>query len=84
MVIPRAAAAGAYRVIYVTTSNGRRCRGGPLELTRLGAVRRGEHVRFALREPGGWCPGSAKAVVVRQPPAGLPPVGVARLSFTVR
>jgi hypothetical protein len=84
MVVPRTARAGAYRVIYVTTSDGRDCQGGPLELSRLGAVRRGEHVRIVLRQRGDWCPGSGKAVVVRYPPDGLPPVGVARLSFSVR
>jgi hypothetical protein len=84
LVVPRGARAGAYRVLYVTTSDGRSCRGGPLELARLGAVRRGQRVRIVLHEPGGWCPGSGKAVIVRNPPDGLPPVGVARLSFSVR
>jgi hypothetical protein len=89
LTVPRAAGTGAYRLLYVTTSNGRSCDGGPVEITRFPAagarVRRGQHVRIGLRHPaGGWCRGSAHVVVVRSPGQALPVVGVARFSFTVR
>lgn len=76
---------GDYRVLYVTTSEGRPCGGGPVQVAHPDRLRRDEPTSVRLRPPGrGWCPGSGKAVVLRYPAPDLPPVGVARLTFTVR
>jgi hypothetical protein len=89
MTVPRAAGAGAYQLLYTTTAGRRRCGGGPVEITRFPApgkrVRRGQRIRIGLHRPaGGWCRGAAHVAVVRSPGYNLPPVGVARFSFTVR
>jgi hypothetical protein len=76
---------GDYRVLYVTTAEGRRCGGGPVQVAHPGKLRRGQRKTIQLRAPGrGWCPGSGKAVVLRYAAPDMPPVGVARLTFSVR
>ncbi len=65
---------GAYRAIYVDS-----CR-APGETLAQTTGR-----TFAIPYPlGGWCPGTARLAVVRDPGQGLPPVPVARVAFTVR
>jgi hypothetical protein len=77
-------AAGTYRVLYVTPADGRRCSGGPLELASLTGARRGRRVRLVLRRPElGWCEGTSRVAVVRDPGGGLPVEPVARLAFRV-
>ena len=80
---PVAAAEGRYRVLLVSGARGAGCDAGPVELTKLREVRRGQRVRVGLRPPeGGWCSGVRRAIVVVGA-AGRPPVPVARIEFRV-
>jgi hypothetical protein len=93
--VPRAARAGAYRVLLTTGARSAGCANGPLELTRLPmpghAVRAGQVVRIGLRPPaGGWCSGVERAAIVLHPACAkgarclvAPPAEpVARLRFS--
>jgi hypothetical protein len=89
--VHRRAPGGAYRIVMITGAQGRACAGGPLELTRLRRVHRGQFVRVGLRPPaGGWCPGPIKAVLARYDPCragsaclSAPPARpLARIEFT--
>jgi hypothetical protein len=89
MTVPKGGGAGAYRLVYTSTADGRSCGGGPREITRFpepgGRVHRGQRIRIGLRHPpGGWCAGTAHVAVLRSPGQTLPLVGVARFSFAVR
>jgi len=81
---PVAAGTGRYRVLLASGSKAAGCGEGPIEIAKLGEVRRGQAVRVGLRPPaGGWCAGKLRAIVVVGA-AGRPPVPVGRLEFTVR
>lgn len=85
--IPKAGGPGTYRMLYVT--GGEECGRAPVEIARFPApgdrVRKGQRVKVGARRPElGWCPGTARVAVVRDPGLNLPLVPVARFTFTVR
>ena len=76
--------AGDYRVLYVTTAQGRNCSGGPFEVAAHPGLRRGQRIRLVMRRPQrGWCEGTSRFSVVRDPGYGLPLAPVARVVFQV-
>lgn len=89
VTVPQTTRAGKYTLLLLTPAGGRRCAGGPLQVGSLprpnARVRRGQSVRVTLPAPElGWCSGTIRVAVLREPGPERSAVPFARFAFSVR